>query len=123
MRNKLNNVDKDKDHKAHDKSNRIDLTKKTFLHNSGNIMDGVDIEDLTMEQYLELTQNHAPSVVDIFDINGIADLEASVNIMSESILEELSLVDPKNTNIIVSMADQKQGVYFPGDNRKRPGKD
>ncbi|GJS86639.1 hypothetical protein Tco_0769275 [Tanacetum coccineum] len=25
-------------------------------------MDGVDIEDLTTEQYLELTQNHAPSV-------------------------------------------------------------
>ncbi|GJU92459.1 copia protein [Tanacetum coccineum] len=31
-------------------------------YDGGNIMDGVDIEDLTIEQYLELTQNHAPSV-------------------------------------------------------------
>ncbi|GKF47899.1 hypothetical protein Tco_0141150, partial [Tanacetum coccineum] len=141
-------------------------------------MDGVDIEDLTMEQYLELTQNHAPSVdnshlnlrrqasddalrnwearidqlrrqehevseckmvhtskndvhqketsqierisslpekpnpgsltilcsVDIFSINAIADLGASVNIMSESMLDELSLADPKHANIIVKMA-------------------
>ncbi|GKC26879.1 hypothetical protein Tco_1034173, partial [Tanacetum coccineum] len=66
----------------------------------------VDIEDLTIEQYLELTQNHSPSVVDIFNINAIADLGASVNIMSESMLEELSLADPKKANIIVEMADK-----------------
>ncbi|GJS12320.1 RNA-directed DNA polymerase, eukaryota [Tanacetum coccineum] len=51
-----------------------------------------------------------PCSVDIFDINGIADLEASVNIMSESILEELSLADPKNANIIVEMADKTRCV-------------
>ncbi|GKA31623.1 hypothetical protein Tco_0717928 [Tanacetum coccineum] len=166
-------------------------------HCGGNIMDGVDIENLTIEQYLELTkENHAPSVgdwfeaelekcwkiqqkrdnsylnlrrevkddalrnweaqidqlrrqehevseckmvhtskndaqqketnqierisslpekpnpgsftipcsVDIFNINGIADLGASVNIMSKSVLEELSLADPKYANIIVEMA-------------------
>ncbi|GJZ96917.1 hypothetical protein Tco_0669251 [Tanacetum coccineum] len=144
----------------------------TLISSLGNIMDGVDIEDLTIEQYLELTQNHAHSValskytreneeqgdqglgdwfeaelekcykiqqtmdnshlnlrrqarddalrnweaqidqirrqehevIDIFHINAIADLGAIVNIMSESILEELSLIDPKNANIIVEMA-------------------
>ncbi|GJU24874.1 hypothetical protein Tco_1163495 [Tanacetum coccineum] len=162
-----------------------------------NIMDRVDIEDLTIEQYLELTQDHALSVaelekcwkiqqkrdnnhlnlrrqarddslrnweaqidqlrrqehevskckmvhtskndahqketsqierisslpekpnpgsltilcsVDIFNINAIADLGASVNIMSESILEELSLADQKNANIIVEMADKTRSV-------------
>ncbi|GJR33379.1 hypothetical protein Tco_1109611 [Tanacetum coccineum] len=34
----------------------------TLIYSLGNIMDGVDIEDLTIEQYLELTQNHAPSI-------------------------------------------------------------
>ncbi|GKB68613.1 hypothetical protein Tco_0930025 [Tanacetum coccineum] len=35
----------------------------TSIYSLGNIIDGVDIEDLTIEQYLELTQeNHAPSV-------------------------------------------------------------
>ncbi|GJX99330.1 hypothetical protein Tco_0356349 [Tanacetum coccineum] len=64
-------------------------------------MDGADIKYLTIEQYLELTQeNHAPSV----------DLGASVNIMSESMLEELSLADPKNASIIVEMADKTREV-------------
>ncbi|GKE23233.1 hypothetical protein Tco_1434745 [Tanacetum coccineum] len=63
-------------------------------------MDGVDIEDLTIEQYLELTQeNNAPSV----------DLGADVNIMSRSALEELSLAEPKNTDMIVEMADKTRG--------------
>ncbi|GKA25590.1 phospholipase-like protein [Tanacetum coccineum] len=44
--------------------------------------------------------------VDIFNINAIADLGANINIMSKSILEELSLADPKNANIIVEMADK-----------------
>ncbi|GKD73870.1 RNA-directed DNA polymerase, eukaryota, reverse transcriptase zinc-binding domain protein, partial [Tanacetum coccineum] len=51
-----------------------------------------------------------PCSVDIFNINGIADLGASVNIMSKSILEELSLADPKNANIIVEMADKTRCV-------------
>ncbi|GKE10675.1 hypothetical protein Tco_1414226 [Tanacetum coccineum] len=34
----------------------------TSIYSLGNIMDGIDIEDLTIEQYLELTQNHAPNV-------------------------------------------------------------
>ncbi|GJY50370.1 hypothetical protein Tco_0441217 [Tanacetum coccineum] len=142
-------------------------------------MDGIDIEDLTIEQYLELTQNHASSVgikvndmtiaeyleyeetiktqdcdeyqphsaksdasqfpihpkitktlskytkenedikkreqsdqdlVDIFNINAIADLGANINIMPEYILEELSLADPKNANIIVEMTDKTREV-------------
>ncbi|GJV80612.1 zinc knuckle CX2CX4HX4C containing protein [Tanacetum coccineum] len=48
--------------------------------------------------------------VDIFNINAIADLGASVNIMSESILEELSLADQKNANIIVEIADKTKSV-------------
>ncbi|GJU30980.1 phospholipase-like protein [Tanacetum coccineum] len=51
-----------------------------------------------------------PCLVDIFNINAIADLGANVNIMSESILEELSLADPKNANIIVEMADKTREV-------------
>ncbi|GKF71670.1 reverse transcriptase domain-containing protein, partial [Tanacetum coccineum] len=47
-----------------------------------------------------------PCSVDTFNINAIADLGASVNIMSKSILEELSLANPKNANIIVEMADK-----------------
>ncbi|GJW00061.1 hypothetical protein Tco_1555312 [Tanacetum coccineum] len=38
------------------------------------------------------------------------NLGANVNIMSESILEELSLADPKNANIIVEMADKTRCV-------------
>ncbi|GKC54960.1 hypothetical protein Tco_1077705 [Tanacetum coccineum] len=48
--------------------------------------------------------------VDIFNINAIADLGANINIMSESILEELSLADPKNANIIVEMTDKTREV-------------
>ncbi|GJS74392.1 RNA-directed DNA polymerase, eukaryota, reverse transcriptase zinc-binding domain protein [Tanacetum coccineum] len=107
-------------------------------------MDGANIEDLTIEQYLELTQNHAPNVgikVDDMTIAEYLDNEetiktqdyddyqphsakadiptkyrdhfnlgASVNIMSESILEGLSLADPKNANIIVEMADKTRCV-------------
>ncbi|GJV96436.1 hypothetical protein Tco_1548013 [Tanacetum coccineum] len=47
-----------------------------------------------------------PCSVDIFNINAIADLGASVNIMFASMLEELSLADPKKANIIVEMADK-----------------
>ncbi|GJS32985.1 RNA-directed DNA polymerase, eukaryota, reverse transcriptase zinc-binding domain protein [Tanacetum coccineum] len=38
------------------------------------------------------------------------DLGASVNIMSESMLDELSLADPKHANIIVEMADKTRCV-------------
>ncbi|GKB78366.1 hypothetical protein Tco_0945261 [Tanacetum coccineum] len=48
--------------------------------------------------------------VDIFNINAIADLGANINIMSESILEELSLADPKNANIIVEITDKTREV-------------
>ncbi|GJS23991.1 hypothetical protein Tco_0452623 [Tanacetum coccineum] len=58
-----------------------------------------------------------PCSVDIFNINGIADLGASVNIMSKSVLEELSLADLKNANIIVEMADKTRCPM--GNNRKR----
>ncbi|GKB23758.1 hypothetical protein Tco_0863159 [Tanacetum coccineum] len=34
----------------------------TSIYSLGNIIDVMDIKDLTIEQYLELTQNHAPSV-------------------------------------------------------------
>ncbi|GJY23014.1 retrovirus-related pol polyprotein from transposon 17.6 [Tanacetum coccineum] len=51
-----------------------------------------------------------PCLVDIFNINAIANLGASVNIMFESILEELSFADPKNANIIVEMADKTRCV-------------
>ncbi|GJZ49120.1 hypothetical protein Tco_0603310 [Tanacetum coccineum] len=46
-----------------------------------------------------------PCSVDIFNINAIADLGASVNIMSKPVLEELIQADPKNANIIVEMAE------------------
>ncbi|GKE51767.1 phospholipase-like protein, partial [Tanacetum coccineum] len=52
--------------------------------------------------------------VDIFNINAIADLGASVNIMSKSVLEELSLADPKNANIIVEMADKTSREFSLG---------
>ncbi|GJZ61388.1 RNA-directed DNA polymerase, eukaryota, reverse transcriptase zinc-binding domain protein [Tanacetum coccineum] len=48
--------------------------------------------------------------VDIFSINAIADLGASINIMSESMFDELSLADPKHANIIVEMADKTREV-------------
>ncbi|GJS88175.1 hypothetical protein Tco_0770811 [Tanacetum coccineum] len=51
-----------------------------------------------------------PCLVDIFSINAIADLGASVNIMSESMLDELSLADPKHANTIVEMADKTREV-------------
>ncbi|GKA51710.1 reverse transcriptase domain-containing protein [Tanacetum coccineum] len=51
-----------------------------------------------------------PYSVDIFNINAIADLGASVNVMSESMLDELSLADPKYANIIVEMADKTREV-------------
>ncbi|GKA61104.1 uncharacterized mitochondrial protein-like protein [Tanacetum coccineum] len=161
--------------------NTWDLLITTLLtvgFSSRNIMDGIDIEYLTIKQYLELTQeNYAPIIakadvptkyrdhlsprhkspdppldaktnpysqaslspihpkitktpskhtrenevikerehsdqglVDIFNINAIADLGASVNILSKSILEELSLADQKNANIIVEMADKTRCV-------------
>ncbi|GKD49753.1 hypothetical protein Tco_1278729 [Tanacetum coccineum] len=45
----------------------------TLIYSLGNIIDGVDIEDLTIEQYLELTQNHAPNVGIKFDDMTIAE--------------------------------------------------
>ncbi|GJW42827.1 hypothetical protein Tco_0071626, partial [Tanacetum coccineum] len=51
-----------------------------------------------------------PCSVDIFSINVIADLGASVNIMSKSMLDELSLADPKHANIIVKMTDKIREV-------------
>ncbi|GKD28199.1 RNA-directed DNA polymerase, eukaryota, reverse transcriptase zinc-binding domain protein, partial [Tanacetum coccineum] len=51
-----------------------------------------------------------PCSVDIFNINAIADLGASVNIMSKSVLDELSLAESKNVNIIVEMADKTRCV-------------
>ncbi|GKB29314.1 reverse transcriptase domain-containing protein [Tanacetum coccineum] len=51
-----------------------------------------------------------PCLVDIFNINAIADLGASINIMSESLLEELNLAGPKNANLIVEMADKTRCV-------------
>ncbi|GJX27750.1 serine--tRNA ligase-like protein [Tanacetum coccineum] len=51
-----------------------------------------------------------PCSVDIFNINAIADLGANINIMSKSVLDELSLAEPKNVNIIVEMADKTRCV-------------
>ncbi|GKC76194.1 RNA-directed DNA polymerase, eukaryota, reverse transcriptase zinc-binding domain protein, partial [Tanacetum coccineum] len=51
-----------------------------------------------------------PCSVDMFSINAIADLGASISIMSESILDELSLSDPKHANIIVEMANKTRCV-------------
>ncbi|GJR16104.1 hypothetical protein Tco_0798756 [Tanacetum coccineum] len=51
-----------------------------------------------------------PCSVDIFSINAIADLGVIVNIMSESMLDELSLVDPKYANIIVEMDDKTREI-------------
>ncbi|GKC95500.1 reverse transcriptase domain-containing protein [Tanacetum coccineum] len=51
-----------------------------------------------------------PYSIDIFNINAIAYLGASVNIMSKCVLEKLSLADPKNTNMIVEMADKTRCV-------------
>ncbi|GJX72739.1 reverse transcriptase domain-containing protein [Tanacetum coccineum] len=186
---------KDDQKKQLSKNNKAKMTLYNALPR--NIMDGIDIEDLTIEQYLELTQNHAPNVadvptkyrdhlspchkspnppldaktnpyhhasqspihpkitktpsitrqneeqsnhgldlkrkardnalrnweaqidqprkqehevIDIFNINAIADLGASVNIMSESLLEELNLANPKNANLIVEMADKTREV-------------
>ncbi|GJX84026.1 hypothetical protein Tco_0333507 [Tanacetum coccineum] len=56
-----------------------------------------------------------PCSVDIFNINVIADLGASINIMFKSALEELSLAEPKNANMIVEIADKTrcvpQGIF------------
>ncbi|GJR20669.1 hypothetical protein Tco_0969196 [Tanacetum coccineum] len=43
-------------------------------------MDGIDTEDLTIEQYLELTQNHAPSVANIRAGINISTREVSLGI-------------------------------------------
>ncbi|GJS46045.1 reverse transcriptase domain-containing protein [Tanacetum coccineum] len=51
-----------------------------------------------------------PCSVDIFNINAIAYLRANINIMSKSVLDELSLAEPKNVNIIVEMADKTRCV-------------
>ncbi|GJT65811.1 reverse transcriptase domain-containing protein [Tanacetum coccineum] len=51
-----------------------------------------------------------PCSVDIFNINVIADLGASINIMSKSVFEELSLDEPKSVNMIVEMADKTRCV-------------
>ncbi|GJX86981.1 RNA-directed DNA polymerase, eukaryota, reverse transcriptase zinc-binding domain protein [Tanacetum coccineum] len=47
--------------------------------------------------------------VNMFDINAIADLGASINIMSKSIFDELRLAD-KNTKTIIEMADRTRRV-------------
>ncbi|GKB12065.1 reverse transcriptase domain-containing protein [Tanacetum coccineum] len=44
------------------------------------------------------------------NINAIVDLGACVNIMSESMLDELSLADPKHANIIVEMTNKTRYV-------------
>ncbi|GJT47361.1 ribonuclease H-like domain-containing protein [Tanacetum coccineum] len=78
------------------------LARKNKLKAIGNIMDDINIDDLTIERYFKLTQeNHAPSV---------ADIGASVNIMSTSVFEELSLAEPRNTNMIVEMADKTKCI-------------
>ncbi|GJT20220.1 RNA-directed DNA polymerase, eukaryota, reverse transcriptase zinc-binding domain protein [Tanacetum coccineum] len=51
-----------------------------------------------------------PNSFDIFNINAVADLGASVNIMSTSIFEELSLAELRNTNMIVEMADKTRCI-------------
>ncbi|GJU48516.1 RNA-directed DNA polymerase, eukaryota, reverse transcriptase zinc-binding domain protein [Tanacetum coccineum] len=56
------------------------------------------------EAQIDQLRSEEHEVIDIFSINAIADLGASVNIMSESMLDELSLADPKHANIIVKMA-------------------
>ncbi|GJV47113.1 hypothetical protein Tco_1437325 [Tanacetum coccineum] len=57
-------------------------------------------------------------VIDI-KINAIADLGANVNIMSESMLEELSLADPKKANIIVEMADKTRAKVIENQIHQR----
>ncbi|GJY11195.1 hypothetical protein Tco_0379380 [Tanacetum coccineum] len=47
-----------------------------------------------------------PCTVDIFSINATTDLGDNVNIMSKSMLDELSLAEPKHANIIVEMTDK-----------------
>ncbi|GJX53311.1 reverse transcriptase domain-containing protein [Tanacetum coccineum] len=51
-----------------------------------------------------------PCSVDIVNVNAIADLGANVNVMSKSMLDELSLANPKYANIIVEMADKTRCV-------------
>ncbi|GJV80772.1 phospholipase-like protein [Tanacetum coccineum] len=58
-----------------------------------------------------------PCSIDIFNIDAIADFGASINIMSKSVLEELSLADPKNANIIVEMADKTRNQKLGGNYR------
>ncbi|GKC19350.1 hypothetical protein Tco_1021500 [Tanacetum coccineum] len=62
------------------------------------------------EAQIDQLRREEHEVIDIFSINAIADLGASVNIMSKSMLDELSLVDPKHANIIVEMADKTREV-------------
>ncbi|GJW32860.1 hypothetical protein Tco_0052892 [Tanacetum coccineum] len=63
------------------------------------------------EAQIDQLRREEHEVIDIFSINAIADLGASVNIMSESMWDELSLVDPKHANIIVKMADKTRARY------------
>ncbi|GJX50269.1 reverse transcriptase domain-containing protein [Tanacetum coccineum] len=51
-----------------------------------------------------------PCSFDIFDINAIADLGASINIMSKYVFKELSLAEPKNANMIVEMAKKTRCI-------------
>ncbi|GJW51692.1 hypothetical protein Tco_0093043 [Tanacetum coccineum] len=56
----------------------------TSIYSLGNIMDGVDIEDLTIEQYLELTQNHGPNVgIKVDDMTIAEYLEYEVTIKTQ----------------------------------------
>ncbi|GKC28283.1 hypothetical protein Tco_1035577 [Tanacetum coccineum] len=59
----------------------------------------------------EIKEQSNKGLVDIVNINAIANLGASVNIMSKSMFDELSLADPKYANIIVEMDDKTRYGY------------
>ncbi|GJT89626.1 RNA-directed DNA polymerase, eukaryota, reverse transcriptase zinc-binding domain protein [Tanacetum coccineum] len=87
-----------------------------------NIMDEINIDDLTIEQYLRLTQEHqTPSMVKKVDDMTIAEyteyeerikgntlIDASNNIMPKSIYEYLKLVNHGGAAMSVEMDDMTQ---------------
>ncbi|GJT86750.1 hypothetical protein Tco_1068467 [Tanacetum coccineum] len=101
-----------KDHLSpHHKSPVSPLDTKTNpYHQASQSPVHPKITKTTTKYTREIEEQSNQGLVDIFSINAIADLGASINIMSKSMLDELSLSDPKHPNIIVEMADKTRKV-------------
>ncbi|GJR84385.1 hypothetical protein Tco_0155170 [Tanacetum coccineum] len=84
----------------------------TSIYSLGNIMDEVDIEDLTIEQYLRLTQeNQTPKKIDDMTIVEYVEYEkkmsAKFDCDSEDLEEEVEYI----TNNEVVMSEQEKSNH------------